>query len=341
MATRKLFVFLFCLLFVLEVTNAWGIDIGFMNRRTYPQSTINMGYYRRTCPRAELIAHKTVYNYVARDPTLAAGLLRMYFHDCFVTGCDGSVLLQSTANNKAERDAIPNLTLKGFNVIDAVKSALERECPGVVSCADILALAARDSVLMIGGPFWDVPTGRRDGRTSLASQASAELPSPFANIAQLKQNFAAKGFNAKELAVLSGGHTIGTGHCSIISSRLYNFTGRGDTDPSLDPIYAAQLKKKCLLGGSSAVVAELDPGSVKSFDAAYYSVVANKRGFFQSDAALLDDYETRSYVKFQSFSRGSTFGRDFSKSMEKLGYLGVLTGRQGEIRKTCAFVNKW
>lgn len=61
-------------------------------------------------------------------------------------GCDGSVLLNSTATSTAEKDAIPNQTLSGFDVIDAIKEKVESECPGVVSCADILALAARDSI---------------------------------------------------------------------------------------------------------------------------------------------------------------------------------------------------
>lgn len=61
-------------------------------------------------------------------------------------GCDASILLDSTKTSVAERDQDLNLSLDGFNEIDEIKSEVEKECPGIVSCADILALAARDSV---------------------------------------------------------------------------------------------------------------------------------------------------------------------------------------------------
>lgn len=64
-----------------------------------------------------------------------------------IQGCDASLLVNSTSNNQAEKDALPNLTIRGFSFIDRVKSLVEAECPGIVSCADIIALVARDSIV--------------------------------------------------------------------------------------------------------------------------------------------------------------------------------------------------
>lgn len=300
---------------------------------------LQVGFYKETCPQAEAIVKDEMTKVMSVARSIGGPLLRMHFHDCFVRGCDGSVLLNTTdRSNPAEKDSPPNLSLRGFGVIDRVKARLEAACPGVVSCADTLAIVARDVVNLAFGPHYEVFTGRRDGRVSNSSEARTNLPPPFANITRLKTIFAGKGLSAKDLVVLSGGHTLGTSHCSSFNNRIYNFTGTGDVDPKLDKNYIPKLRNKCKPNDNVTLV-EMDPGSFKSFDTDYYKLVSKRRGLFESDAALLDDSETRDYVLRQAVSGPAEFFKDFGASMVNMGNIGVLTGSQGEIRKNCAFVN--
>ncbi|KAJ9696358.1 hypothetical protein PVL29_008534 [Vitis rotundifolia] len=294
-------------------------------------------YYRRACPHAEEIVQKVTWSHVSSNPVLPAKFIRMHFHDCFVRGCDGSVLLNSTKNSTAEKDAVPNRSLAGFDVIDDIKSQLEKTCPGVVSCADIVALAARDAVsFQFKKPMWEVLTGRRDGRVSLASEVPANIPAPVFNFSSLNQSFASKGLTVHDLVVLSGAHTIGVGHCNFFSNRLYNFTGKGDADPSLNPTYAAFLRTKCRnLTDTTAV--EMDPKSSRNFDSHYFVILNQNKGLFQSDAALLTNKGARRIAL--ELRKSADFFTEFGQSMKRMGAIGVLTGKAGEIRKKCSLVN--
>ncbi|CAJ1969141.1 unnamed protein product [Sphenostylis stenocarpa] len=295
-------------------------------------------FYRDSCPEAEDIIKSKTQQHVSDNPNLPAKLIRLHFHDCFVRGCDGSVLLSSTSNNSAERDAIPNLSLAGFDVIDDIKSAVEAKCPKTVSCADILTLATRDAVsVQFNKPMWEVLTGRRDGTVSTSGEALANIPTPFFNLTQLRQSFASKGLTLHDLVVLSGAHTIGVGHCNLFSNRLYNFTGKGDQDPSLNSNYAAFLKTKCTSLSDTTTTVEMDPGSSTKFNSDYYSNLLQNKGLFQSDAALLKLDQSADIAG--ELVDEDKFLTEFAESMKRMGKIEVLTGSDGEIRKKCSVVN--
>ncbi|XP_037455476.1 peroxidase 56-like [Triticum dicoccoides] len=305
---------------------------------------LKKGFYKKSCPQAEDIAQKVVWKHVAGNRELAAKFLRMFFHDCFVRGCDASVLLDSPTNT-AEKDAPPNLSLAGFEVIDEVKAALERACPGVVSCADIVALAARDSVsFQYGKKLWEVETGRRDGTVSSDTQALNEIPAPSSTFDILLTNFSGKGLGLQDLVVLSGGHTIGIGNCNLFSSRLFNFTGKNnptDTDPSLNPPYAKFLQGQCRRNqqdpNDNTTVVPMDPGSSTSFDSHYFVNLKARQGMFTSDATLLTNARAAALV--DKLQDNGVFFDHFKNSIKRMGQIGVLNGASGQIRNKCNVVN--
>ncbi|KAJ4835647.1 hypothetical protein Tsubulata_015323, partial [Turnera subulata] len=299
-------------------------------------SQLQVGFYGNSCNLAEFVIKNAVRYAFIRDRGIAAGLVRMHFHDCFVRGCDGSVLINSTATNKAEKDSpINNPSLRGFEVIDDAKARLEAipQCKGIVSCADILAFAARDSIEITGGFGYDVPAGRRDGRVSLASETLTNLPPPTSNVAQLTQSFANKGFTQDEMVTLSGAHTIGRAHCSSFSSRLYSFNVTNAQDPKLDASYAASLKQLCPQGSPNLVV-PMNPSSPANTDVGYYIDVLANRGLLTSDQTLLTNAQTAGQVKMNA-NNPMTWKQNFAAAMVKMGQIGVLTGNAGEIRAKC------
>ncbi|CAH2079889.1 unnamed protein product [Thlaspi arvense] len=298
----------------------------------YGQGT-RIGFYSTTCPNAETIVRTTVTSHFGSDPTVAPGLLRMHFHDCFVQGCDGSVLISGP---NTERTAGANFNLRGFEVIDDAKAQLEAACPGVVSCADILTLAARDSINLTKGESWQVPTGRRDGRVSLATNVN-NLPSPSDPVAVQQRKFAAFRLNTRDLVGLVGGHTIGTAACGFFTNRIFNTTGN-TADPTMDQTFVPQLQRLCPQNGDASRRVDLDAGSGNTFDTSFFNNLSRGRGILQSDHVLWTNPTTRSIVQEFMSSRGN-FNAQFARSMVKMGNIGVKTGANGEIRRVCSAVN--
>ncbi|KAG6553444.1 hypothetical protein Mapa_005180 [Marchantia paleacea] len=317
--------FLFAVLFMAAVTSG---------------AKLSRSHYSRTCPRLETVVRSKVNQLINADLGMAPGLLRLHFHDCFVRGCDGSVLLDSSSNS-GEKDAPPNAgSLRGFAEVDAIKAVVENACPGVVSCADILALAARDAVVKVGGKSWSVPLGRKDGFISSLVEANTSLPSPFMTFDELVQNFAALGLSKKDMVILSGGHTIGQAHCAVVIPRLYNFNGvTGATDPSLDPTHADFLRTLCPSNQPLTFIGEMDATN-GTFDNKYFTAVKRNKGLFSSDAALITDSFGARIVN-KAARNPLSFFFDFGRSMVKMGKIGVLTGSDGEIRRVCSAVNSF
>ncbi|XP_078433364.1 peroxidase 43-like [Wolffia australiana] len=297
---------------------------------------LKVGFYNSSCPGAESIVKSAVARAFASNPAIAPQLLRLQFHDCIVDGCDGSILI-NLPNGQQENKAFGNQGLGGFNVIDEAKAQLESQCPGVVSCADIVALAARDSVVLTKGPFYAVETGRQDGFSSSISHAS-NLPGEDEPINALQNKFSAKGLSDKDLVLLSAAHTIGTTACFFMGVRLNNFEGTGRPDPSIAPAFLAKLQGICPDGGNVNVRLALDDGSQNVFDTHYLANILAGTAVLQSDAALLNNPTTRSLVEFYARSP-KNFRKDFGLSMVNLGRLGVLTGSNGNIRRVCSTFN--
>ncbi|XAR50637.1 Peroxidase [Bertholletia excelsa] len=330
-------------------------------------ASLKYDYYRESCPQAEDLIRSTIHRLYRARSGVAPALLRLVFHDCFIEGCDASVLLDAIDGIESEKESPPNETLKGFDLIDIVKSELEAACPGVVSCADIVVLAARESVILAGGPFYPLRTGRRDSTLSFSEVASYELPSPQDDLPKTIALFASRGFTQSETVSLLGAHSIGTIHCKFFLNRLYNFDGTYEPDPALDSEFLNLLRSRCnnsltpspsffppsspsgspqssssledsTSSSSQGVGMEMDyQGKGSGFGTAYFRGLLQARGILYVDQQLTAGEETETWVRAYA-SDDSLFRRDFALAMMKLSNLRVLTAPMGMVRTSCSKV---
>ncbi|KAL0312189.1 UNVERIFIED_CONTAM: Peroxidase 18 [Sesamum radiatum] len=211
-------------------------------------SSLSFDFYAGTCPAAEMMVKNTVRSASDLDPTIPGKLLRLLFHDCFVEGCDASVLLQG---NGTERSDPANKSLGGFSVIDAAKRVLEIFCPETVSCADILALAARDAVEF-------------EAQTFRFHRAERWSPHNWNSSLQLIQ----RPVQARPNGNLT---VIDSSLDRQYAAQLTKMCPSGATDGS--------------------VTVSNDPSTPLLFDNQYYRILLQHKGLFQSDSALLNDEE--------------------------------------------------
>ncbi|KAK6931237.1 hem peroxidase [Dillenia turbinata] len=297
------------------------------------EAQLSSTYYDKTCPNALATIRTSIRTAVSRDPRMAASLIRLHFHDCFVQGCDASILLEDSSSITSEQNAGPNKnSVRGYSVIQDAKTQVEKVCPEVVSCADIVAVAARDASVAAAGPSWTVKLGRRDSTTASFNQAENDIPRFRDGLDVLISRFASKGLNAREMVALSGAHTIGQAQCFTFRERLYS------NESDIDAGFASMRKGSCPKSGNDSVLAPLDLVTPTLFDNNYFKNLIQKKGLLESDQVLFSGGSTESIVKEYSES-SSTFKDDFASAMIKMGDISPLTGSQGQIRKFCSVVN--
>ncbi|XVE69818.1 hypothetical protein DITRI_Ditri10aG0022300 [Diplodiscus trichospermus] len=298
-------------------------------------------FYQFSCPQADDIVMSVLDKAIAKDPRMAASLLRLHFHDCFVQGCDASVLLDDGGTIVSEKNSLPNKnSIRGFEVIDEIKAKLEEACPQTVSCADILAMAARGSTVLSGGPSWELPVGRRDSKTASLSTSNNNIPPPNSTLQNLITLFQRQGLDEVDLVALSGAHTIGVARCVTFKQRLYNQNGNNLPDETLEKTYYYGLKSVCPMSGGDNNISPLDFGSPVKFDNLYFKLILWGKGLLNSDEVLLTGSVGNTMELVKTYAEDeSLFFQQFAKSMIKMGNVSPLTGLNGEIRKNCRLIN--
>ncbi|KAG8371168.1 hypothetical protein BUALT_Bualt13G0059000 [Buddleja alternifolia] len=200
---------------------------------------------------------------------------------------------------------------RGFEVIDEIKSALEKECPHTVSCADIIALAARDSTVLAGGPSWVVPLGRRDSKGASLSVSNYNILAPNDAFQTFVTKFKLIGLDIVDLVALSGSHTIGNSRCVSFRQRLYNQSGNAQSDLTLDQSYAAQLR------------------------ASYFKSLLRFKGLLSSDQILVTKSQASLELVKTYAANNELFFERYAKSMVNYDYrlifvvFGVFVGTEG------------
>ncbi|KAE9467829.1 hypothetical protein C3L33_00262, partial [Rhododendron williamsianum] len=281
-------------------------------------------FYHDTCPQAEKIIRSRVRRLYEIRSDVPPSLLRLVFHDCFIEGCDASVLLDSIDGVDSEKESPPNETLKGFDIIEIIK---------------------------------------RDGELSFSELATYELPSPQDNLPNTIASFASRGFDERETVSLlvhckfianrlynfdgtnEPDPTLDTNFLNHLRSRCNNSLITLGSSPSLSPSSVDDSPSPSSVDDSTSSTSSIREAEVEmdseergsDFGTLYYRNLLQARGILYVDQQLTAGEETETWVRAYA-SDTSLFRRDFALAMRKLSNLGVLTAPMGQVRISCSKV---
>ncbi|XP_030522157.1 peroxidase 21-like isoform X2 [Rhodamnia argentea] len=312
------------LLFLLQLLSGYG--------------ELQSNYYAESCPNAEEIIKQEVAKLYDEHGNTAISWIRNLFHDCMVQSCDASLLLESKHGNGivSEQASSRSFGMRNFKYVTKIKEALERECPATVSCADIVALSARDSIVLLGGPRIEMRSGRRDGRESYAAVVEEFIPNHNDSMVLVLSRFESIGIDVEGTVALLGAHSVGRVHCVNLYDRLYP-----TVDPTLDLDYAEYLKGRCPMPDpdpKKVRYARNDKETPMVLDNMYYKHLLTHMGLLLVDQQLASYPTTAPFVEKMASDNGY-FQDQFARALLTLSENNPLTGHDGEIRKDCRYIN--
>ncbi|XP_057477076.1 peroxidase 21-like [Actinidia eriantha] len=300
------------------------------------KSELQLNYYNESCPRAEEIIKETVTKLYKQHGNTAVSWIRNLFHDCIVKSCDASLLLETTKNIVSEKTSDRSFGMRNFKYVGTIKEALESECPSTVSCADIVALSARDGFVLLGGPQIEMKTGRKDSKESYVAEVDEVIPNHNDTMSSVLSRFQSIGIDVEGTVALLGAHSVGRVHCINLVNRLYPIV-----DPTLDPNYAQYLKGRCPSPEPNPMAVEYarnDRDTPMVLDNRYYKGLLSNKGLLLVDQQLASDPNTTPFVEKMAADNGY-FHDQFSRALLLLSENSPLTDDEGEIRRDCRYVN--
>ncbi|KAM3299215.1 hypothetical protein ACQJBY_040607 [Aegilops geniculata] len=288
---------------------------------------LSYDFHAQSCPNLQDMVRAAVVTARNKDIGVVAGLLRVFFHDCFPNGCDASLLLEESPHYLSERMILPHnagLHEGALNLIESIRNTVHITCKNV-SCADITMLATREAVVLSGAPSYGVPLGWMDsfGPATFDEVDEFLLIPKYSKIFDLITVFGFRGFDKTDLVALSGAHTIGKTRCGRVDGRTLT--------PGDDVEFINFIKKVCKINPDHRQ--DLDVTTPNTFDNKYYRNLLAGKAVLGSDTELLLDGVTKDLVEKFAKDQGLFFSQ-FCKSMSKMAHISV-GANYGEYRRNC------
>lgn len=171
------------------------------------------------------------------------------------------------------------------------------------------------------------------------SGSNSNIPASNDSFEAVLTKFNRHGLDITDLVALSGSHTIGFARCTSFRQRLYNQSGNGRPDMSLEESLAANLRQICPIAGGDENLSALDMITVAKFDNNYFMNLIKNMGLLYSDQVLFSGNDISRELVITYAEDQEAFFQQFAESMIKMGKISPLMGSHGEIRKNCRKTN--